>query len=262
MAASRSISTGASTSRERQHGRHYGYTHREPFRMNTRAPAFCCLFWVVSGLMYTSGRGHTQNEHFNRPHRLCQGLDRGPEPRCPDRGTPSFASPAPSSFRGLRLTCLRRSTAASRPSSTQRLRTRSTVEAPTPGTDAISTSVRPPSSRSSSASSRMCACFRRYAAAFPFTIPDNSARSSVLSRTQYCFLPFLQESQSFPVGPALPLTTDRLLRLGERASTRPTCPVTTSKTEQRSSLRVRYAKPPVARGARADPQSFVAVRRA
>ena len=103
----------------------------------------------------------------------------------------SFASPAPSSFRGLRLTCLRRSTAASRPSSTQRLRTRSTVEAPTPRTDAISASVRPPSSRSSSANSRMCACFRRYAAAFPFTIPDNSARSSALSRTRYCFLPFL-----------------------------------------------------------------------
>ena len=95
----------------------------------------------------------------------------------------SLASPAPSSFRGLRLTCLRRSTAASSPSSTQRLRTRSTVEAPTPRTDAISASVRPPSSRSSSASSRMCACFRRCAAAFPFIIPDNSARSSALSRT-------------------------------------------------------------------------------
>ena len=27
------------------------------------------------------------NEQFIRPHRLCQGLDRGPEPRCPDRGT-------------------------------------------------------------------------------------------------------------------------------------------------------------------------------
>ena len=49
---------------------------------------------------------------------------------------------------------------------------RSTVEAPTPRTDAISASVRPPSSRSSFASSRMCACFRRCVAALPLTIPD------------------------------------------------------------------------------------------
>ena len=52
-------------------------------------PSFPCSFWVVSELMYTPRQGHTQNEQFIRPHRLCQGLDRGPEPRCPDGGASS-----------------------------------------------------------------------------------------------------------------------------------------------------------------------------
>ena len=50
-------------------------------------PAFRCSFWVISGLMDSPGQGHTQNEQLIRPHRLCQGLGRGPEPRFPDCGT-------------------------------------------------------------------------------------------------------------------------------------------------------------------------------
>ena len=85
MAASRSISTGALISRERPHERHYGSTHTDGTHEHP-APVFLCSFRVVSGLMYRSRQWHTQNEQIIRPHRLCQGLDRGPEPRCPNRG--------------------------------------------------------------------------------------------------------------------------------------------------------------------------------
>ena len=43
------------------------------------ASSFPCSFWVVSELMYKPCHGHTQNEQFIRPHRLCQGL--GPRTR-------------------------------------------------------------------------------------------------------------------------------------------------------------------------------------
>ena len=102
----------------------------------------------------------------------------------------SFASAAPSSLRGLRLACLRRSSAASIPSSTQRLRTRSAVARPSPRTDAIAESVSPPPARASSASRRMCACRRRCADALPRTIAESSSRSSSESTTRYRFLPF------------------------------------------------------------------------
>ena len=54
------------------------------------------------------------------------------------------ASPAPSSLRGLRFVCTRRSKAASRPSSTHRRRTRSTVAMLTSTIAAMSASIRPP----------------------------------------------------------------------------------------------------------------------
>ena len=88
MAASRSISIGASTSRERLHERHYGYTCSDGTDEHS-ASSFPSSFWVVSGLMYKPCHGHTQNEQFIRPHRLCQGLDREPQPRCPDGGASS-----------------------------------------------------------------------------------------------------------------------------------------------------------------------------
>ncbi len=34
--------------------------------------------------MHNDRQRHTQNEPFGRPHRLCQGPERGPERRCPD----------------------------------------------------------------------------------------------------------------------------------------------------------------------------------
>ena len=71
MAASRSISDGALTSRERPHERHYGYTRSDGTDEHS-ASSFPCSFWVVSGLMYKPCHGHTQNEQFIRPHRLCQ----------------------------------------------------------------------------------------------------------------------------------------------------------------------------------------------
>ena len=90
MAASRSISTGALIPRERPHERHDGYTHTDGASEH-RGPALGCSFRVVSGLMYRSCQWHTQNEQIIRPHRLCQGLDRGPEPRCPDGGASGCA---------------------------------------------------------------------------------------------------------------------------------------------------------------------------
>ena len=74
-------STGALTSSERPHERHYGYTHSDGSREHPEPP-FPCSFRVDCRLMYRAPHGHTQNEQFNRPHWLRQGLDRGPEPRC------------------------------------------------------------------------------------------------------------------------------------------------------------------------------------
>ena len=79
MAASRSISPGASTSRERPHERHDGYTHKDGSNEHS-VPSFP-LF--ISGGFRVNGQPMsraTQNEQCIRPHRLRQGLDRGPEP--------------------------------------------------------------------------------------------------------------------------------------------------------------------------------------
>ena len=48
--------------------------------------AFPCSFRVGFALVDNPDRRHTQNEHLVGTDRLCQGLDRGPEPRCADRG--------------------------------------------------------------------------------------------------------------------------------------------------------------------------------
>ncbi len=69
--------------------------------------------------------------------------------------------PSPSRSRRLRFFCSLRCNAASRPSITHSLRTRSTVAVPTPNTFAMSASRRPPPSRLISASNRMCARLRR-----------------------------------------------------------------------------------------------------
>ena len=79
MAASRSISTGALTWKERTRERHDGYTHKDATSEHP-GPAFWCSFRVVSGLMDSPGQGHTQNEQLIGPHWLCQGLDRAPDP--------------------------------------------------------------------------------------------------------------------------------------------------------------------------------------
>ena len=50
MTASRSISTGALTSRERPHERHDGYTRNDGTNEHA-VPSFPCSFRVVSGLM-------------------------------------------------------------------------------------------------------------------------------------------------------------------------------------------------------------------
>ena len=71
--------------RKRRHERQYGYTQKDATNEHP-GPAFWCPFRVGSGLMNSPGQGHTQNEQLSRPRRLCQGLDRGPEPRCPDGG--------------------------------------------------------------------------------------------------------------------------------------------------------------------------------
>ena len=55
-----SISTGALTSREWLHERHDGYTQKDGASEHPGA-ALGCSFRVNSGLMDSSGQGHTQN---------------------------------------------------------------------------------------------------------------------------------------------------------------------------------------------------------
>ncbi len=106
----------------------------------------------------------------------------------PARAT-RFASFAPSRRFGRRFSCSRRRRAASRLSRTQRLRRRSTVEAPMPRPRAMSTSRSLPPSRPSSAISRICARRRRQAAPVPSTIAWSSRRSDAERRTRSSFLP-------------------------------------------------------------------------
>ncbi len=101
----------------------------------------------------------------------------------PARAT-RFASFAPSRSFGRRFSGSRRRRAASRPSRTQRLRRRSTVEAPMPRPRARSTSRSLPPSRPSSAIRRICARRRRQAAPVPSTIAWSSRRSGAERRTQ------------------------------------------------------------------------------
>ena len=111
----------------------------------------------------------------------------------PSGGSPqaiatSRASASPSRTFGRRLTCGRRFSAASMPSSTQRRRTRATVAMPVSSASAISPSMRPPSSRPSSHCSRMRACVCLYAAVRPFdTSAFSPVRSSAVRRTRYFF---------------------------------------------------------------------------
>ena len=75
-----------SRSGEASHERQYGYTHNDAASEHPGDARRGCAFGVGSGLMYRPCRGHTQNEQLSRPHRLRQGLDRRPEPRCAARG--------------------------------------------------------------------------------------------------------------------------------------------------------------------------------
>ena len=106
----------------------------------------------------------------------------------PARAT-RFASFAPSRSFGRRFSGSRRRRAASRPSRTQRLRRRSTVEAPMPRARARSTSRRLPPARPSSAIRSICARRRRQAAPVPSTIAWSSRRSGTERRTRSSFLP-------------------------------------------------------------------------
>ena len=102
----------------------------------------------------------------------------------------SFASAAPSSTRSrLGLACFFRDKAASRPSSTNRSRTRSTVAVLTSTASAIRWSVQagPPSAASAFSKMRAWASF--WAAAFPAAItPASCSRSSAVSVTTYFFM--------------------------------------------------------------------------
>ena len=60
MAASRSSSTGASTSSEGPHERHDGYTHNDAASEHP-VPSFPCTFWMVSGLLHSPWQGHTHH---------------------------------------------------------------------------------------------------------------------------------------------------------------------------------------------------------
>ena len=108
---------------------------------------------------------------------------------CPSGGSEqasiaSFAWPSPSNRGFFLLACSFLSSAASRPSSTNFLRARSTVAVPAPRMSAMSASPRPPPSRLASARSRMCARRRRVTDPFPpSTIPCRSDRSPSSSRT-------------------------------------------------------------------------------
>ena len=100
----------------------------------------------------------------------------------------SRASASPSRTRGRQFNCRLRFSAASMPSSTQRRRTRATVDVPTVNADAISSSRVGPPCRASSHISRIRACVCLCAAARPFdTSAFNSARSSAVRRTRYFF---------------------------------------------------------------------------
>jgi hypothetical protein len=95
----------------------------------------------------------------------------------------------PSSFRGCNWRDKRGRSAASKPSSTHRMRTRSTVERLTSRASAIASSLKRGPATPSSAFSRMRACVSVRAAAFPFdSSSPNCARSSDVNFTRYSFI--------------------------------------------------------------------------
>ena len=104
----------------------------------------------------------------------------------PQAGAIRWASAAPSSFLGRRRCCSLRPMAASTPSSTQRRRIRSTVVLAISRDRAASSSVRPPSFRTSSLGNRMRTSVYLYAAARLLeTMAFSSCCSSVVSSIRY-----------------------------------------------------------------------------
>src|SRR6266849_6571992 len=99
------------------------------------------------------------------------------------------ASCTPSSLRGCSWREGRGRSAASKPSSTHRVRTRSTVERLTSKASAIASSLKRGPATPSSALSRIRACVSVRAAAFPFdSSSPNCARSSGVNFTRYNFM--------------------------------------------------------------------------
>src|SRR5215216_7785288 len=117
------------------------------------------------------------------------------------------ASWTPSSLRGCNWRDGRGRSAASRPSSTHRIRTRSTVERLTSTASAICSSVRRGPSAPSSAFNRTRACAKVRAAALPFDSSSwRCARSPAINVTQYSFFIAPQFTGSDHLSPNPPLT--------------------------------------------------------